>query len=36
MTEDDKKVFSQKLEEEIGGHIFHKKVDWDVKVPSIF
>ena len=35
VTEDDIKVFSQKLEEEKGGHIFHKKVDWSVKVPWI-
>jgi hypothetical protein len=35
VTEDDIKVFSQRLEEEKGGHIFHSKVDWSVNVPSI-
>ena len=35
VTADDIKEFSQRLEEEKGGHIFHQKVDWDVKVPWI-
>ena len=35
VTEDDIKVFSQRLEEEKGGHIFHQKVDWNVEVPCI-
>ena len=35
VTEDDIKSFSQRLEEEKGGHIFHSKVDWNVKVPWI-
>ena len=35
VTEDDVKVLSQRLEEEKGGHIFHRKVDWNVKVPWI-
>ena len=35
VTEDDVKVLAQRLEEEKGGHIFHKKVDWDVKMPWI-
>ena len=35
VTEDDIKVLSQRLEEEKGGHIFHRKVDWNVKVPWI-
>ena len=35
VTEDDIKVFAQRLEEEKGGHIFHQKVDWSVKIPWI-
>ena len=35
VTDDDIKVFAQRLEEEKGGHIFHKKVDWSVEVPWI-
>jgi len=35
VTEDDIKVFSQRLEEEKGGHIFHSKVDWSKEVPWI-
>ena len=35
VTEDDIKVFAQRLEEEKGGHIFHQKVDWNVKIPWI-
>lgn len=35
VTEDDISVLAQRLEEEKGGHIFHKKVDWSVKVPWI-
>ena len=35
VTSDDIKVLAQRLEEEKGGHIFHQKVDWDVKVPWI-
>ena len=35
VTEDDIKILAQRLEEEKGGHIFHKKVDWNVEVPSI-
>jgi hypothetical protein len=35
VSEDDIKVFAQRLEEEKGGHIFHSKVDWNKKVPWI-
>ena len=35
VTEDDIKILAQRLEEEKGGHIFHKKVDWSEKVPWI-
>lgn len=35
VTEDDIKVFAQRLEEEKGGHIFHQKVDWNVETPWI-
>ena len=35
VTDDDIKILAQRLEEEKGGHIFHKKVDWNVEVPSI-
>ena len=35
VTPDDIKVLSQRLEEEQGGHIFHKKVDWNVITPWI-
>ena len=35
VTEDDIKVLAQRLEEEKGGHIFHQKVDWNVKTPWI-
>jgi len=35
VTDDDIKVLAQRLEEEKGGHIFHQKVDWNVKVPWI-
>ena len=35
VTNDDIKILAQRLEEEKGGHIFHKKVDWTIKVPSI-
>ena len=35
VTEDDIKVLAQRLEEEKGGHIFHQKVDWSVRVPWI-
>ena len=35
VTEDDIKILAQRLEEEKGGHIFHQKVDWDVKVPWV-
>ena len=35
VTDDDIKVLAQRLEEEKGGHIFHQKVDWSVKVPWI-
>ena len=35
VSEDDIRLLSQRLEEEKGGHIFHEKVDWNVKVPWI-
>ena len=35
VNEDDIKILAQRLEEEKGGHIFHRKVDWNVKVPWI-
>ena len=35
VTEDDIKIFAQRLEEEKGGHVFHQKVDWNVKTPWI-
>ena len=35
VTSDDIKVFAQRLEEEQGGHIFHRKIDWSVTTPWI-
>ncbi len=35
VTPDDVKVLAQRLEEEKGGHIFHKKVDWNDQTPWI-
>ena len=35
VTSDDIKVLAQRLEEEQGGHIFHKKIDWSVTTPWI-
>ena len=34
VTSDDIKILAQRLEEEKGGHIFHRKVDWSEHVPS--
>ena len=35
VTQDDIKVLAQRLEEEQGGHVFHKKIDWNVTTPWI-
>ena len=35
VTEEEIKNLAQKLSKETGGHIFHTKIDWDRKTPSL-
>lgn len=35
VTDEDIKKLASRLSNELGGHIFHKKIDWQVKVPHI-
>ena len=35
VTDEDIQLLAQRLSDELGGHIFHKKVDWRVKIPHL-